>query len=169
MARGIQTSTQVSKASRKRQLKARNQFASGWADASRKKSIQCVLAHSLRRPVTERCPDPQKKAATSHELGVVNLHVRMPVQRPCACNGDTRHARRRRQRAFCLARPAHKRKRKKDVNAACPVLSGKARGGEAVTRSACTVGSLLMYMYTYSYTYSYTYRYVECPQELCAA
>lgn len=48
-------------------------------------------------------------------------------------------------------------------------MSGKARGGEAVTRSACTVGSLLMYMYTYSYTYSYTYRYVECPQELCAA
>jgi hypothetical protein len=61
------------------------------------------------------------------------------------------------------------KRRKKNVNAACPVLSGKARGGEAVTRSACTVGSLLMYMYTYSYTYSYTYRYVECPQELCAA
>lgn len=64
---------------------------------------------------------------------------------------------------------ASSQKKKEKKTSTLPVMSGKARGGEAVTRSACTVGSLLMYMYTYSYTYSYTYRYVECPQELCAA
>lgn len=64
-----------------------------------------------------------KKAATSHELGVVNVHVRMPVQRPCACNGDTRHAAGDVSGHFALQGQLTNK------TSTLPVLSGKARGG----------------------------------------